>query len=151
MRQLILMVLVLLAFVGLLLFGCFGQGPSLDVTDKTTTTNVTNITTITTTKTCETKECFISAANNCENISLKSTEEYGAVNYSAKDCVFTKTIVGLNDNETQEMQDLLEGKYFTCNYTKGNFDQNWTASLMFGIENCEGELREIIGMLMIFA
>src|SRR3990172_2266032 len=59
---------------------------------------------------CTTKECFISSANDCNDISLTLTEDAGVIKYSSsKDCVFTKTLVSLNADETQEMKSLLQG------------------------------------------
>ena len=100
---------------------------------------------------CTTKECFISSANDCNDISLTLTEDAGVLKYaSSKDCVFTKTLVSLNANETQEMKSLLQGKSLTCRYEKGKFDQRWVTSLIFGTEYCEGELRDILAELIAF-
>ena len=101
---------------------------------------------------CTTKECFISSANDCNEINLTLTEDAGVLKYSSsKDCVFKKTLVSLNANETQEMKSLLEGKSLTCRYEKGKFDQRWVTSLIFGTEYCEGELRDILVELLVFA
>ena len=101
---------------------------------------------------CTTKECFISLAGDCKEISLTFTEDAGVLKYSSsKDCVFTKTLVSLNADETQEMKNLFEGKSLTCRYEKGKFDQRWVTSLIFGIEYCEGELRDILVELIAFA
>ncbi len=57
---------------------------------------------------CNTKECFISAANNCNEASLTFSEDIGVIKYSSsKGCVFTKTIVSVSENETPEMNKLL--------------------------------------------
>ena len=100
---------------------------------------------------CITKECFINSANDCNELSMTLSEEAGVFKYSSsKDCVFTKTLVTLSANETQEMKNLLEGKSFICRYEKGKFDSRWVTSLIFGTEYCEGELRDILGKLMLF-
>lgn len=100
---------------------------------------------------CTTKECFISSANDCNDIDLTLTEDAGVLKYSSsKDCLFTKTLVSLNPNETQEMKNLLEGKSLTCKYEKGTFDQRWANSLIFGSEYCEGELKDILVELLVF-
>lgn len=105
-----------------------------------------------TTTGCNNKECFISAANNCNEVSLTFTEDIGIFNYSSsKDCVFTKTLVSLNDNEAPEMKKLLSGKNLICIYKNGNFDQRLITSLIFGTENCKGELKDILGRLILFA
>lgn len=101
--------------------------------------------------TCSDKTCFIAAANDCENASLTVTENVGTFTYSSSDsCIFTKTLVSLNANETQEMKKLLEGKNMTCLYDKGKFDQRWVNSLVYGIENCTGDLKNRLGDLTVF-
>lgn len=101
---------------------------------------------------CTTKECFIASANDCNDLSLTLTEDAGVFKYlSSKDCVFTKTLVTLNPSETQEMKNILQGKSLTCRYEKGKFDERWVTSLIFGTEYCEGELRNSLGELILFA
>ena len=101
---------------------------------------------------CTTKECFISSANDCNDVDLTLTQDAGVFKYSSsKDCVFTKTLVSLNANETQEMKSLLQGKSLMCRYKKGTFDQRWVTSLIFGTEYCTGELRDILAELIAFA
>lgn len=99
---------------------------------------------------CTTKECFISSANDCDDIALTFTEEAGVFRYASKDCVFTKTLVSLDPTETQEMKDLLQGKSFACRYEKGKFDPRWTNSLIFGTEHCEGGLKDRLAELLLF-
>ena len=100
--------------------------------------------------TCTTKACFIPAANDCAAIDLTLTEEAGTFRYVAKDCVFTKTLVSLDQTETQDMKDLLQGKSLTCRYEKGKFDPRWVNSLLFGTEYCEGELKDRLAELLLF-
>ena len=100
---------------------------------------------------CTTKERFISSANDCNDISLTLTEDAGVIKYSSsKDCVFSKTLVSFNADETQEMKSLLQGKSLTCRYEKGKFDPRWVTSLIYGTEYCEGELRDILIELIAF-
>ena len=101
---------------------------------------------------CTTKECFISSANECNDMTLTLTEDAGVFKYvSSKDCIFTKTLVSLDTSETQEMKNLMQGKSLTCKYEKGKFDQRWVTSLIFGTEYCEGELKDILVKLIVFA
>lgn len=101
---------------------------------------------------CADKDCFISAANDCQEINVTLNEDVGVFKYSSsKDCVFTKTLVSPNENETPEMKKLLSGKSFVCAYKKGAFDGQWVTSLVVGIEYCEGELKDILGKLILFA
>ena len=117
---------------------------------KTQTENLTPLTPPT--AICSDKECFISAANECQDTSITLTEDMGILKYSSsKDCVFTKTLVSLNENETQEMKNILQGKSLTCKYEKGKFDQRLVTSLIYGMEYCEGELKDTLGQLIVFS
>lgn len=98
---------------------------------------------------CADKVCFISAANVCQNLTITSSEDIGVLRYSSTSaCVFTKTLVTLNANETDEMKTLLQGKSMTCRYGKGKFDPRLVNSLLFGSEYCEGELKDILAELI---
>ena len=99
---------------------------------------------------CTTKDCFIAAANDCNDITLTLTEDAGTFTYATNGCVFTKTLVSTNVNETQEMKTLLQGKSLTCKYEQGKFDRRWVTSLVFGTEYCEGKLKDILGQLIAF-
>ncbi|VVB65555.1 Uncharacterised protein [Candidatus Gugararchaeum adminiculabundum] len=96
-------------------------------------------------------ECFISAANNCDNANLTLTDNVGTFQYSASGCVLTKTLVILNANETPEMKNALEGKNMTCIYETGKFNSELVTSLLSGIEYCNGDLKEALGELVLFS
>lgn len=98
---------------------------------------------------CENKECLISEAENCKNAELTLIEEAGTFEYLSKGCLLTKTILALDESESEEIKQLLEMKSMTCGYEKGNFDANWVNSLILGIEKCEGELAETLGQLVL--
>lgn len=100
--------------------------------------------------TCTTKDCFISAANECNDITMTLTEKAGVIKYSSRDCTFTKTMISLDAKETQEMKNLLEGKSLTCRYERGKFDNSWANSLLLGTEGCEGQLKDILVDLVAF-
>lgn len=101
---------------------------------------------------CNDKDCFVYAANKCEEISVALKEDIGVFKYeSSKNCVFTKTLVSPNEDETPEMKKLLSGKSLTCAYKKGAFDNRLVTSLIFGTEYCEGELKDILVKLILFA
>ncbi len=122
-------------------------------TPKPVTTNTTIPTTNTTVAPvgCTDKDCFIAAANKCENASILFTDTVGTFKYSASDCIFTKTLLALNSTESDEMKNLLQGKNMTCRYKQGNFDQRLVTSLIFGMEYCEGDLKEALAELTVFS
>ena len=134
----------------MLILGCVSPPqPPPYVTPNITPNNTQNLTPNSTI--CNDKDCFVSAAMDCDAINLTTTEDIGVVRYSSSaDCVFTKTIVSLNANESREMKNLLQGKSMICRYQKGGFDQRFVTSLIFGMENCQGELRDILGQLVVF-
>lgn len=101
-----------------------------------------------TTPPCNTKDCFIAKANNCEDANINVTEDFGTLNYDSKGCVFTKTL--LSTNGTEETNKLIIGKSLTCKYEMSKFDSRWVNSILFGIEYCEGELKDRIVDLMAF-
>src|SRR3989338_87704 len=106
--------------------------------------------------TCETKECFIGEANDCTSVVLEITEEAGTIRYVSEpsnyfQCSIEKTLVALHESESQAMKDLLEGKSVTCDYWRGDFDEQLVYSLVDGLEVCSGDLKEAIGNLIIFA
>ena len=115
------------------------------------TQNTSQTTQITAPTVCTAKDCFIAAANNCSDISIQATESFGTVKYSTSGCVFTKTIISLNQNESADMRAALTGKSLTCVYEKNKFDSGLLTSLVIGIENCDGELKEIISQLVLFS
>ncbi|MBS3068469.1 hypothetical protein J4450_07210 [Candidatus Micrarchaeota archaeon] len=49
------------------------------------------------------------------------------------------------------MKTLLEGKSMTCKYENGKFDQRLVTSLIYGTEYCDGELKDALGQLIVFA
>ncbi len=117
-----------------------------------TTPSGTEPQTTPTPSTCTTKDCFIASANACTDLTITVTEAAGTFSYaSSNDCLFTKTLVTPNANETQQMKTLLQGKSLTCKYVKGKFDQRWVTSLIYGMEYCKGQLKDVLGQLMAFA
>ena len=100
---------------------------------------------------CKTKECFITAANSCENSTFYSTEDIGFVKYETSGCFFMKTLMNANKEELPEIKELVEGKSLICQYDYGNFDSRWIDSISDGIEFCQGDLKEAIGELFLFS
>ncbi len=100
---------------------------------------------------CADKQCFRDIANSCGNVTLRVPEDYGLVEYSSSNCTFVKTLISLDENETPEMRNLLEGKNMTCTYKPGAFDGRLLDTLIYGTENCTGELKDDLGRLVIFS
>jgi len=102
-------------------------------------------------KECTTQECFVAAANSCKSSTLEQTQEVGTFFYtSSRDCYFTKTFLEVNESETQEMKNLLEGTSTICPYEPGSFNSAWVTSLLQDQEQCEGDLKATLQLLEIF-
>jgi hypothetical protein len=101
--------------------------------------------------TCSDAACFIAAANNCEDMNVTLRGSVATFAYtSSQSCVFTKTLVSVDANETQQMKDFLEGKSMTCIYERGKFNPGLVTSLVDGMEDCIGDLKDALGQLLIF-
>ncbi|MBL7055276.1 hypothetical protein ISS07_00010 [Candidatus Woesearchaeota archaeon] len=96
---------------------------------------------------CGTRECFLQKAANCETSEYTSTEDFGTIKYQTEDCTLTKTLVRLSEDD--ELKDLIEGKSMTCEYNFNGLKNAWVDSLIEDVEGCEGELKEILGQLMV--
>jgi len=130
--------LVVVLFLGLVMIGCVATPPEVPPPPPPPPP-------------CEGKGCFTTAANDCKTESVTLTESYGVIEFSTKNCVLTKTIISLDPSEDEGMKALLEGKSVTCKYEKGKFNSDWMDSLLMGIETCEGDLRETLSDLLVFA
>jgi hypothetical protein len=100
-------------------------------------------------QTCATQDCFILAANSCKSVKMQQIEEGSLFEYSARNCVLTKTLKKMNETEPVEMKDLLEGKSLQCSYTAGTFDEKWITTISIDIENCSGDLKDAIDELVL--
>lgn len=99
-------------------------------------------------KTCLDDNCFITAANSCENARLSKADAGGIFSYSTKECVLTKTMAKMNDSEPPEIKTLLGGKSMTCPYSAGDFNEEWITALSLGIDECSGDLKDAINELV---
>jgi len=98
--------------------------------------------------TCESDSCFISRANRCSTVDMNREIEGGKYSFSAQNCVLTKTLVSLPDDEFSSVKELLEGESMTCQYSSGNFDSDLISTVSLGIQNCEGLLKDDLELLI---
>ncbi len=99
--------------------------------------------------TCKSSSCFLEVANNCDKATFEQIEDTVTVEYSADNCILTKKIVAMGEEEPQEVKDLFKNQEMTCVYAKGNFNENQILGFLEDIENCEGSLKEIVQQLRI--
>jgi len=99
---------------------------------------------------CEDMNCFIIQANQCNATTYQETIDVGTISYSVNSsCVLTKEIVKLSDKEDPLIKRMIERKTMECFYSKGKFNGQWTTSMIEGLQNCRGELKEAIGQMLI--
>lgn len=103
---------------------------------------------------CTDMNCFITKANQCKQAVYIETTDAGRIGYSVSsdnndNCILTKEIVELSENEDPFIKEALKGKMMKCTYSKGEFNDQWTTSMIEGIEYCNGELKDAIGQLLL--
>ena len=103
-------------------------------------------------KTCTTEDCFIDKAYECGHASFRPQfGETGVIQYYTQDCVFTKTMIEVGEDEPQVLRDLLNNKSLYCSYAEEEFDEEWMTSAALGYEDCEGELKDIMMELLLIS
>ena len=104
---------------------------------------------------CSDINCFIAKANQCEPVVYEETTDMGSIRYfsvkkeDTDNCILVKEIEELSKNEDPLIKKLLEEKEMECTYTKGNFNSRWMTSMTAGLEDCQGELKDAIGPLIL--
>lgn len=92
---------------------------------------------------CSNELCFTKDANDCkETIYVHNDKDMVFEFITSNDCKVSKKLIALPEKEPQEIKDLLVGKEMVCNYEKDNFNQDLIKTLLGGLENCEGDLKE---------
>ncbi len=91
---------------------------------------------------CDSLECFASDVNSCNDRIYVFNDSGIKFNFEVEGCTLTKTVVGLPPNEPEAIKDLFLGKSLTCTFEKGEFDDRILTTLLSGLDNCEGELKD---------
>jgi len=103
---------------------------------------------------CTDLGCFITKANQCASATYQTITGIGTINYSVKSvaggsCVLTKQLVKVNPNENAVLKKVLENKQLECIYAKGQLNGQWFISMIEGLDNCDGDLKDVIGQLLL--
>ncbi len=99
---------------------------------------------------CDNLDCFIANADECKSTTYLETSEIGTIKYSiSADCILTKEIVELSENEDSFLKNALKGKKMECTYSKGNFNGQWVISMIEGLEDCSGDLKDAVANLLL--
>jgi hypothetical protein len=95
------------------------------------------------------KECFIEQAIEGNKVSVKEDVAGSTLKYTLDGNVLTKEISKFSDEEPEEVIVLLKGKKIRCNFEE--FSEELIDGVFGGIEQCEGELLDIIYELEIIS
>lgn len=105
---------------------------------------------------CTDVGCFIARANQCKTVTYDETTDIGTISYSVDGgktagtyCVMTKEIVELDKNEDAFLKTALEKKTMECVYSPYKFNGQWMTSMVEGLEDCHGDLKEVVGQLLL--
>ncbi len=105
---------------------------------------------------CADVGCFIAKANQCKTVTYDETTELGTISYSVDGdktagtyCVMTKEIVELSKNDDAFLKTALEKKTMECVYSPYKFNGQWMTSMIEGLEDCHGDLKEAVGQLLL--
>jgi len=104
---------------------------------------------------CSDLNCFVLNANSCKHVRYDDVSATGTIYYSAArdsatgNCTMTKRIDALSKDEDPAIVALLKGKSMECEYPMGKFNGQWTTSMMEGIEDCRGDLKDAVGVLLL--
>jgi len=91
------------------------------------------------------KACFIEKADACESAEVRDIIADGTiVKYTTDNCVLTKEIEEFSDTEPEEVVSFFKGREMKCPYRENEFDPATIEGLSFGMENCEGNLKDAI-------
>ncbi len=103
---------------------------------------------------CTDLKCFLNKANQCAPATYEETTDIGTIDYSVKagvdnGCTLTKQVVTLDNKENALVKKLLEGKQLECIYLKNQFNGQWMTSMIEGLDNCFGDLKDAVGGLLL--
>ena len=131
MKGLPILIVSLIVIFGVLLFIIFGL-PKISLSD------------------CDTKDCFIKNANDCKAAKFVVDDDGTLYEFiSSGDCTLTKTITKVSLNEPEPIRDLFIDKSLVCQYEKSDFNDKWISTLLGGLEECTGPLKEALYELTI--
>jgi len=91
------------------------------------------------------KSCFAEKAQRCESATLKEDIAGTTVVYlTGEDCVLIKRFTTFGPSEPSEVRRFFDQRQMRCPYERGNFNPTLIKSIVSGIEQCEGDLKDAI-------
>ena len=98
---------------------------------------------------CESATCFIEKANECKPAKYTTIIGTSTIEIeSLQGCILKKTVLNLDATEPQEIRDFFTGKYMTCTYEKGEFNDDFAYQISGPLEECEGPLVDAINAVI---
>lgn len=103
---------------------------------------------------CADLKCFMAKADQCAPATYEETTTIGTISYSISansgdSCALTKQVAALNTNENGLIKKLLANKLMVCVYPKNQFNDQWMTSMIEGLDNCYGDLKDAVGRLLL--
>jgi len=103
---------------------------------------------------CVDRKCFVTKADQCAPATYEETTAIGTINYSVSagsggSCTLTKQVIALDKKENDIIKKLLENKLLVCVYPKNQFNSQWLTSMIEGLDNCYGDLKDAVGRLLL--
>ncbi len=90
------------------------------------------------------RACFLEEANKCDKATMEEPLEPGTtISYSTDGCVLVTTIL-VESDQPSETIDYIGNKAMECGYTRGSLDDSVFDFPPASLEDCEGELKDII-------
>jgi len=100
-------------------------------------------------KACTSSECFIKKANSCEEATFSQELKGTIFDFrSHKECTITKRVILVSAQEPEEIRNRLEGTSMTCYHQKNQFNPDLVNTLSKGIQDCRGDLKSVIEILI---
>lgn len=94
--------------------------------------------------------CFLEKANKCKSATYFSNIDGTQFQVTSQsDCTYERTITGFSEEETSATKALMKDKKMVCTYDKGTLSESYFNTITGNIENCQGELKDVIYDVMI--
>ncbi|MBT3408736.1 hypothetical protein HN415_08730 [Candidatus Woesearchaeota archaeon] len=95
---------------------------------------------------CSDLDCFLEKANKCEKSSYiydnnEIIFEVSSNKFGDNTCQLTKKVIGLPSLEPSIIKEAILNKELKCIYNMDEFNQKWINTLLGGLNDCEGELK----------
>lgn len=95
------------------------------------------------------KQCFIQQANRCNKAIVRENLAGTIVKYTTNNCVLTKNMEQVAENEPEQVKLLFQGKSMTCPYSQNSFNPFLVESIITSLDTCSGDLKTVLNEISI--